>query len=175
MPARPGSATFAGKGQLNVGSTPFTDNIFLVGFTTNSVGWQGFNLRVAIGPSALSAVVDNGQVVGTRIQVTTGTGNSSANLDSCYIGFQADSGNLYDFGHDPVQVTFDGGAAGITGFQNLHIYTSDFVPFIPDFIKGVLVSFYFSGTQVNIRNVSSVAFDAASFFLLGSNESSQTI
>ena len=89
-----------------------------------------------------------------RLTVRTAT-VSSAQLDSCYIGTRALSGDAWDFAGDQVQVKF--GGSGTKTLASSTTYVSDPVAFSPIWSRDLIVSAHFSGTTVNLAGASNTS------------------
>ncbi len=71
---------------------------------------------------------------------------SDYTIDACYIGNRATSGDVYDFDPDRVQVTFNGGDAGVTVGTSVDV-TSDGVAYTVDGSRDLIVSVAFNASQ----------------------------
>lgn len=132
-------------------------------------GWQGFTVRQVIkAADRLTASV------GSRIRISfrTWIGNVSGNLDQMWVGLAAaDSPSPDPYDIDPLtmtRVTF-GGANGITGLADETLYTSDAVVFSDNGSRDLVISFYFSGTSVALRETEATAAGSRTYYSGGSD------
>ncbi|MEQ9347748.1 MAG: hypothetical protein RIG26_15010 [Thalassospira sp.] len=115
----------------------FTDSASVTHDANVYAGYQGYSMRQKIAAAQISGSGSN-----IKIKFAADT-TRSFNIDKCYIGHAAASGNAWDFDGNQVQVTFSTGSAGFTLTSGQTI-TSDEIAFSLDDSKDLIVAFDWS-------------------------------
>jgi len=128
-----------------------------------STTWSGSNLRIVISSFLISNNSDK-----TQLKLMGYAGYTWSFTD-CFIGYQASSGDPYDFDGTPVRVTF-GGANNVSVDAN-GVF-SDSIDFSIDLSKNLVISFYFNDSSYDdipqLVNVTISGVQCYSYF--GANE-----
>ena len=159
----------AGSFALDARSIGADTQTFSDTLTEDSGGWYDWTVRQVIPASALSNDLAN--------VVLTFEGGSTEGIDvsAIYIGYQASSGNEWDFDGNQVEVTF-GGTSGVTIGAGLTA-ESDTIDFVLDSTKDIIVTYDFNNNQSAdelIRGTLYADTDFALYYKQVTNEASST-
>lgn len=113
--------------------------------STDSTGWNGFNVRQRISASVLA-------FSGTKVRVTLQAANTGGfTIDHAAIGHAAAAGDAYDFDGGQIVLTFSGGSAGVT-VASAGTVLSDEMVFAFDKTKNFIIAVHFSAASA-VRSV----------------------
>jgi hypothetical protein len=105
-----------------------------VDLDSTSPGWAGYTERIIIDAAEFTAA-------GTMARLTFKASSTGLDLGSCYIGYQADDGDSYDFFDTPTQVFFNEGDPDFSIGADATI-ASDPIDFEYEAGRNLIVSFY---------------------------------
>ncbi len=104
--------------------------------------WQGSTLRQRFESSVITDIAQ------TSLQVILEFGaGTDGQIDACYVGHAANSGDLYDFAGDQVQVLFNDITTKVVSGRSSVV---GYVTFNVDATRALIVSIAFSGTKINL-------------------------